>query len=235
MAYADEVLADSPNAYWKMNEASGLIADTTANGNSATTQDGTPTYQAVGPITSGSPNYAITFASASSQDFTVDDSATLDVGDVFTLEGWGKRASSGVNHFFFARDTNGYAMTFESDKLTTSKVNVSIIVQSTITITDTLWHHCVVTKNGATVKLYIDGVDVTGTVTNATIVDNANPLLIASSGAANFFNGGLAHLAIYPTALSAARVLAHYNAATSAAGSAADNPPIGILGRGAGW
>lgn len=36
MAYADEVLADSPNAYWKMDEASGLVADTASGTASAT-------------------------------------------------------------------------------------------------------------------------------------------------------------------------------------------------------
>lgn len=43
------------------------------------------------------------------------------------------------------------------------------------------------------------------------------------------FRGNLTEVAVYPTALSQARVVAHYSAAFT------DEPPIGFSGRGAGW
>lgn len=36
------------------------------------------------------------------------------------------------------------------------------LCESTVAIADTNWHHIVATKSGAAVKLYLDGVDVTG-------------------------------------------------------------------------
>jgi hypothetical protein len=65
------------------------------------------------------------------------------------------------------------------------------------------------TKSGATSKLYIDGVDVTGTVTDQTLVDNATSLLLDGTPQ---YHGHLDEMAIYNTALSAATVQDHYRA-----------------------
>lgn len=238
MSYSSEVLADSPAGYWRCQEASGLIQDSSGNANHANFVAGTPVYHAAGPISSDPPTYAITF-DGTTEYFDIPDHATLDVGDVFTLECWANRNGGSSYRDIFDKGTNGYMLAISGggpgDALTLVKQDTADIVASTISVTDNVWRHLVATKNGATSKLYIDGVDVTGTVTNATIVNTAVKLTIGSSyGATQFFPGTLAELAIYPTALSAARVLAHYNAATAISGPG-DNPPIGVLGRGAGW
>ena len=90
------------------------------------------------------------------------------------------------------------------------------IVTSSAGVPATGWHHVVCTKNGATVKQYIDGADVTGTVTNATCVSVNNFVTIGGdtfgAGISEPFNGSLDEPAIYNRALSASEVLAHYNA-----------------------
>jgi hypothetical protein len=51
----------------------------------------------------------------------------------------------------------------------------TIIAQSTGTQTDTTaYHHYVAPKTGSTVHIYVDGVDVTGSVTNATLADTSS-------------------------------------------------------------
>lgn len=237
--YSAEVLVDSPVAYWKMDESLGLIADSVGV-NHATTQDGTPSYHVLGPITSGSPNYAIDFTRTNAEDFLVDDATALDLGDVLTCEVWFKRKSSGTGgreDHFFNKGTNAYNFVILDDRLVFAKANVSLIVSSTNTITDTTtWHHGVFTKNGATNKIYFDGTDVTGAVTNATLANTSDGLIIGSSGAANHFDGSLAHMALYPTALSLSRVQAHYNAATTGGGGGggggATKPGMTLLGVG---
>jgi Concanavalin A-like lectin/glucanases superfamily len=56
----------------------------------------------------------------------------------------------------------------------------------------------------------LDGVDVTGTVTNQALADTTFALRIGSDGAGGFWNGGLDEVAIYKTALTPAQVLTHY-------------------------
>ena len=56
-----------------------------------------------------------------------------------------------------------------------------MLVTSTLALTETTnWHHVVATKNGATLRLYIDGVDVTGTITNSTAGDSTGVLCLGS-------------------------------------------------------
>ena len=76
------------------------------------------------------------------------------------------------------------------------------------------WHHLVVTKSGASVHLYQDGVEVTGTVTNRTLTNGTAQLVLgARRGTASaFLDGLLDEVAIYKTALTPAQVAAHYAA-----------------------
>lgn len=95
------------------------------------------------------------------------------------------------------------------------------------------WHQLVATYDGATLKLYVDA----GTpLTKATTAGNLT-YGMATIGASfvsgsyvNFFGGRIDEVAIYNTALSATRITAHYNAATSTTSDAyattvlSDNP-----------
>jgi hypothetical protein len=60
------------------------------------------------------------------------------------------------------------------------------------------------------VKLYVDGVDVTGSVTNQTMSDNTQPLAIGQSSASAFFNGTIDEVALYNIALTPAQISGHY-------------------------
>jgi hypothetical protein len=143
---------------------------------------------------------------------SVADSASLDLGDgPLTLEAWVKRSTTTGDESIFLKGTNAYHFTVKAGRLTLTKQAGADIAQSTTTITDTTtWHHVAATKNGASVKLYIDGADVTGTVTNATLANTADSLTIG--GGSTPFAGSLDELGIYNSVLSGATVLDHYNA-----------------------
>ena len=197
-----------------MEESSGQIQDATANANHSTALVGTGhTYSQTGRV-----NNAIQLSAGG---FSVPDSATLDLGDIFTLEAWNKRVTTLTEQVIFTKQSGAYALLWDTDVLKLQRRGFTVIVGSTITVTDTTtWHHIVATKNGATVKLYIDSVDRTGTVTNDICANNASALIIGSQPDATFPLGAtMDEAAVYPTALSAARVLAHYNAASAAAPS----------------
>jgi len=215
MGWSDEVLADSPVAYYRMGESSGQPQDSSGNGNHTTVTNGTPVYSKPSLILSDLGNTAIELAAASVEYFTAPDHATLDLGDVLTLECWIKRGvQTGAFEPLICKGVNAYVLYFNSsdDRIIFDKRGVQGIVASTVQVSDENIHHIVYTKNGATSKIYLDAVDVTGTVTDATLADNTTDLFIgAREDAGVMYNGVIDEVAIYPTALSAARVAAHYN------------------------
>jgi Concanavalin A-like lectin/glucanases superfamily len=104
----------------------------------------------------------------------------------------------------------------ENDRVALGASGVAIIVSSTNTITDTTtWHHAVVTKTGATCKVYVDSADVTGSISNVTC-GNGTGSNIGQDGGGSFADAILDECAIYATVLTPARVLAHYRAGLGA-------------------
>jgi hypothetical protein len=97
--------------------------------------------------------------------------------------------------------------------MTLFKNGGSAIVHTSTTQTDTTtFHHYVVTKNLTAVKLYVDGVDVTGTVTDSPLANTTSPLVIGSkAGTTDFLNGVQDEIAIYNNVLSAQTVADHYH------------------------
>lgn len=222
MSYASTVLADSPTGYWKFNESSGTtITDYGSAGLNLTTS-GSPTLGVTGPITGDT---ACSFVSASLQYASVaDNSNVLQNGDVFTLECWYKRsATQSTFQSIMGKGTSGGARFLVDNG---NHVNLTVTGGTTVyaqtgTFTDTTnWHHLVLTKNGSTVKFYLDTVDTAGTINNTTVATDTDPFLVGrkTTGLTDYLNGSIAHVAVYVgTALSSARVTAHYNAATTAA------------------
>lgn len=209
MSYADVILAAGPRAYWRLGEAAGPCIDATGGGNSGTPL-GNPSRAVVGAIADDGG----IGLDGSIQYIAVPDAAALDVGNVFTIEAWVRRTGTGTIQTIVDKGSNACQLRFNAaDRLELCKSGVSIIVASTVTVTDREWHHVVATKNGASVFLYLDGVGVTGAVTDATCLDNAVPLEIGRSsfgGGSQYYNGALDEVAIYATALAWPVVVTHY-------------------------
>ena len=79
------------------------------------------------------------------------------------------------------------------------------------------WNHLVLTNNAGTYTFYLNNsIDKTAAGPNSP-TDDGSPFSIAvtnNAGLANWYKGFLDEIAVYPTALTAAQVANHYNAAT---------------------
>ena len=86
--------------------------------------------------------------------------STLATADTFTLEAWVRHRIAGT-HDLFNKGSKGYQLYFEAtDKLVLRQIGMGEITRSTVALTDRAsFHHIVLTKSGATVKLYIDAID----------------------------------------------------------------------------
>lgn len=214
-SYVRTVLADRPVAYYRMEEASGLPQDSSGNGNHTTVSSGTATYAQSGAITSGN---SILWPSSFDVYFTAPDHSTLDCGDVVTIELWYRPVYTGAGQLVLIAKGNGaYGMSVVNNRMRLENDGNSGLVRSNFDLTDTnRWYHCVGVKNGATRKMYVDGVDVSDLVTPSTLVNTTNVLFLGSDTITP--NCYLDEVAIYGTELSAARVQEHYRMGLQARG-----------------
>lgn len=208
--YVGEVMADAPSGFWRLNDTNAVALDLSGNSLSGA-YNGGYTQSEPGPFVFDDTD--ATLFNGTTGYVSVADADLLDPGDVFTLEAWVNPLAIGSTLEVLAKDTNGYQLQIYTDgTIRLIKYGVSVIVASLITVVANRWVHIVATKSGSTVHLYINGVDVTGAVTNATILATASALNIGRDQVpGSYFSGYLANVAIYPTALSAVRVLAHYD------------------------
>lgn len=196
----------SPAGCWRFGEASGPIAfDSSGNGNNGT-------Y--LGGVTLGVPG-AVAGDTAARFDgiddlVRVPDSATLDVGDSFTAEGWIKRSSTAKTHQMMNKGRNGLHLVVMNQgagsQVLLRKVDVSTIARSSVGIpADMNYHHIVATKDGLnSAKIYVDGVDVTVSVSSVQAIQNtAFPLFF---GSGNSTPADFDEFALYDRALTPAEV-----------------------------
>src|SRR5207248_2463970 len=75
------------------------------------------------------------------------------------------------------------------------------------------WHHLAATWDGATLRLYLDGSQVSTAVGTGSINASTQPLNIGRGPATgNYFSGAVDEVAIYGSALTAAQIQTHYKA-----------------------
>jgi hypothetical protein len=214
LAYRDIVMADGPIAFWRFGEASGSNA-ASETGIGAGTYNGGFVLGRPGAMV-GDPNTSLAL-NGSTGYMSAPHSSPLNFGDAFSFEAWFMRTTLGTDQRLFFKGTGSAVVQLNtSNRIRFAKSGAGDIAYSSITLTDTSkWHHLVVTKNGSAVHIYIDGVDVTGTVTNLSFVNTTSAINIGRDPSGQYFNGGLDEVAVYGYALSPARVLAHYLAGTT--------------------
>jgi hypothetical protein len=213
-AYATEVLADSPYLYWRLNDTSGTTAqDTTAN-NRDGTYAGTFTLAQPGPV-----------------DLAVDvDGSTGRVGsgvapflnaNAWTYEGFAWRDTDGTIDVLFGGEAAG------CPRLHLAASNVIWDPNINAAGGDVTWgaawpgtaqwvHWALVFNPGAdTVALYINGALVSSQACAEDFFGSPGVFVLGAAGGtlANHFDGKFAEVAVYASALSGARIAAHYAAA----------------------
>lgn len=202
--YRGVVLADGPVGYWRLGELSGSIAADALGFSPGTATAGARLGAVAGAVAGDG---GASFDGKTSQ-VSVPDAARLRTGDVFSLEVWVRPSKLAITHAILSKGAS-YLLYLDQNKVVLRQPNVGTIVSSTASIADTaLWHHVVVTKAHSAAKVYLDGVDVSGSVSQHTVTDG-NGALAVGSGASRF-TGGLDEVAVYGKALSAADVARHY-------------------------
>jgi len=240
--YPSIVKADVPTAYYRLGESGGmLLADSSGNGNTAITT-GTPAYSATGALLydtdagldlsngTASPSGGIRPAPA----YTA---AATGVTS-WTFEAWVKTTSSATQQviqwisntaagtmYTIGLMVAGGLVSIRTGPQSSATIGLSTTaVQGTTVVNDGAWHHIAVTLTQdqvaqvGTWTLYQDGVLV-GQASTFAWNGSLNVGYLywyfsagASTGYAMTWTGSIDELAIYPSALSAARIAAHSTA-----------------------
>jgi hypothetical protein len=212
-SYSAAVLADAPSGYWRMGETAGTtMTDASANGN-----DGTYT----GSVKLGQPG-AMAADKSTAVEFdghtagaNVPGSPSLKVTQI-TIELWIKKISESGYGIYVAKDyfellNNSYTGRLEF-RLTAS--SDPTLVSTTILALNT-WYYVVATYDGSVASLYVNGQLDGSHPAVATPAQADGPLSIGRRFDGFFNNAVLQEVAIYPSALSADRVAAHWRVATA--------------------
>jgi hypothetical protein len=219
LSYHEQVLAASPAAYWRLGETSGTSAADETGTNPGTYNN----VQLNQPSAlSSDTNPSASFSGAQSY-VRVPDSPSLDMTSAVTVELWAKRRTIGGYQVLVGKAGNGQNK-FENYSVWLAPSNrytayfgngTTSVAVVTPPVTDTNWHHIVAVHNGSRISIYMDGVLKQQIATTLQMAANDLPLNLGRANANNyFFNGWLDEVAVYPTALPAQTILAHYNRAT---------------------
>lgn len=212
-----EAVFDGARGYWPLDETSGTTAfDRSGNGHDGAYVN-TPALNSTGLVPSRGGG-SVDFEASSAEYVTIPDHGDLDLGDTFSLEAVFDIESlpGGSARLIFNKGAGAYSLrvlqntSVGSGLLQLIRSGVAVVCSSTILLTTGVIYHVIATKTGAAAKLWVNGVDVTGTITNSTMVNTANALEIAAGSAANTWDGRMQDAAVYATVLDADRVAAHY-------------------------
>lgn len=212
-SYSSTILADSPKAYYRLDDSGCCTAaDSSGNGYSATYASSGITYSATGGI-SGDSDTAIT-TSYNGAAVTRSDSFLPSGSSARTLEAWEKTTTSGVFAIvsYGTAATNQYvAMNIGSGPTLSFDGYTNYVLKTApYSLEDGNWHYLAATFDGTTAYLYIDGQQIgSGAVPLSTVASQGLWLGNAADGA-SAFPGSLDEVAIYPTALSATQISAHW-------------------------
>ena len=226
--YVEEVTSDSPAGWWRLGEAttSSVAKDQTGGHDGKYNVPGV-TLGLKGAIASD-PDTAMAVDGVNGAMFLPGTLFDLGGAPAFAVEVW---VSPGAPPPADASDTLRRIASHRSDSPyfgwylaidDTQRVlferwdsNATVAaVTASMPLTQSQWAHVVLSADGTTLTLYVDGVQA-GTCPEATITDTpANNVSFGSNSdlAGEFFDGAIDEPAIYTHALAPARVVAHYQA-----------------------
>ena len=231
--YSDAVLADTPIAYWKLDETTGTTAvDSSGNGYDATYINGSTLNQS-GAVTD--PTNLAASLNGTDQYIQLPDNQQFDL-NVFTFEAWVKKNVTDTNAIFvnfpLGAHFDGRGIILRgSNKLTLqwgNGINSWESFSGNVTIGDGNWHHIVVIfdYSNTLATIYVDGIkDIEHTITQpinyANQPSGTTTQDILRIGAEQevqlpitdyrFYDGTIDEIAFYDYALTAGRVKEHYN------------------------
>jgi hypothetical protein len=219
-SYVSTILGDSPLVYYRLDEAGGITAaDSSGHGYNGAytsratlnqpgaTSDGDSAIGVSGQAVTGGAATALPSGTAArSVEVWFKTTATPSSPYGSALVSWGAETST---QMFSLKVYSATQM-----KLTNWTNAYLFAVPAGANTLDGKWHYVVATYNGTSATVYYDGQSLGSKAVSVNTVDSAIGLVLGAQTGNNDtpFVGSLDEVAVYNTALSAAQVLAHYNA-----------------------
>jgi hypothetical protein len=240
LSFDAEVAADTPYLYAKLDEDSGTsFADSSGNGRTGTLAGTGATLNVAGPLANGDTGALevtgaarVTFGdvadfagtAAFSVELVFKPTAVPNYSRLVSKEAYDSGPMPNLN--------NGWGLQLKPD-YTAQFVRYLASAGDYAeggTATPNVFNHLVGTYDGTTMKLYLAGVQVASVASALSITNHAQVLsLLAANTSAgvpfNWATGVASRFAVYSSALSAARVLAHYQAISGGGGGTTAPPP----------
>jgi len=225
--FVDEVAADSPRVWYQMSDQTGTTAVDSSGNNYDGTYVGSPTLGTSGGPIIGDTDYYIPFDGT-------DDQIQLPVDGAFSgvtarsIEVWFRAQSGTDNDIDFYRQSISTGIGAESlyfyianstgkvtvDDRANGSINSRLV--SALDYQDGGWHQAVYTEDASgNAELYIDGASVdtdAGSIQDLAVPDEGKAQIGVGANGTTFDAGDISEFIMYDSELSAARVLAHYNA-----------------------
>lgn len=236
--YAATVKADSPLIYYRMNETSGTMA-LDNSGHNYDGAYGSGVSLGTGSVMAG--DAAPSFPGGTSSSATVLSSpanSAFAVTGAISVEFWvSVPATVASNATLFSQSRQSSSAPYPASVVINAGSSPSFTMKvytsagkfvTTAAAVPGASNHVVMTWDGTTLTGYVNGVASSGVTTTGTIANYASPYAGLAVGGTldtnNAFGGAIGEFALYASALSAARVTAHYNAGIAAAPTP---PPLG--------
>jgi hypothetical protein len=234
MSYDSTILADSPVAYWKTHEllTSEPMADASGNSRDGTifaAAPGPPTLGIEGPIETDSGSLG---GHGAYGNYVSASGSATDLRTAFSWEVWGRLDDLSQDHGLLTRNgqygLNGSNLIGFNSGAIQARISFGTAGADTFNLSYAnivagSWYHALVVRSGNSALLYVNGVLRDSSIllpvgdlvyanynTGDWIVGALNSTL---TGGYAFYSEGVSHPALYATALSAVRALAHYEAA----------------------
>ena len=213
--YRGQRFADGPVGYWRLGDTSATNAtDSSGNGRVGTYE--TPYTLGATSLLTGDADPAVAFTGGR---VTLPTSLNPWAGD-FTVEAWVKPSDATRYAALFSRETyntNGFRLGQQGNRWafwSTESGGTMEIKGAVGSLAVGQTYHVVGVRSGTTFRLYVNGVEV-ASGSGTYVAPTGGGWISAVGGGA--LTGTVDEVAVYPTALSAARIAAHYQAGTAAA------------------
>ena len=192
-------------AAYSFDEGAGTaVADLSGNGNTGTLANTTWT-------SASKYGNALVFNGTSSR-VTVNDSASLRLSTGMTLEAWvNPSAVTSAWRDVVYKGNDNYFLEATTDKGTpgggVTIGSVDAVIRGTTSLTPNTWSHLALTYDSSTIRLYVNGVQVSTVARTGSIVSSANPLQIGGDSIfGQFFKGTIDEVRVYNAALSQSQI-----------------------------